>query len=219
MRRLFVFRPEPAASRTIERAKALGLDVASIPLFEVEPLKWACPDPAGFDALLLTSANAVNSAGEQMEQLRPLPVYAVGEATALAAEVAGFGVAATGRGGVEQLLETVPAEVRLLHLCGEDRAPTESAQSVSRVTVYRARALTSPSRLDSLKGQVAALHSPRAARRLAEAVRPQDRASIRIAAISEAAAQAAGHGWEEVRSAAEPTDSALLAVAARLCED
>jgi uroporphyrinogen-III synthase len=218
MRRLFVFRPEPGATQTVERARAMGLDAASLPLFAVEAVGWTCPEASRFDGLLLTSANAVNSAGEQMERLRPLPVYAVGEATAVAAEVAGFGVAMTGRAGVSQLLEAIPAGARLLHLCGEDRKSPDAPQSISPVVVYRARALASPPGLEALGGQVAVLHSPRAARRLAELVGAADRAGVRIAAISEAAADAAGGGWQDVRSASVPSDSALLALAARLCE-
>ena len=216
MRRLFVFRPEPGASHTIERARAMGLAVTSIPLFEVQPVTWSAPDASDFDGLLLTSANAVNSAGQQIERLRALPVYAVGEATAVAAQVAGFGVALTGSGGVDQLLESVPDDARLLHLCGENRRPSE--RPVTRLTVYRAKALERPTALADLPGQVAVVHSPRAASRLAQLVDEADRRTIRIAAISEAAAEAAGAGWEVVDAASEPTDAALLALAARLCE-
>lgn len=218
MRRLFVFRPAPGASQTIERARALGLDATSIPLFVVEPVDWSAPDSTAFDALLLTSANAVNSAGDQIQRLRGLPVYAVGEATAVAAEVAGMGVAVTGHGGVDQLLESIPEEVRLLHLCGEHRRSPETGRPIHRVTVYRARELPAASGLKELRGQVAAIHSPRAGRRLAELVREKDRGTIRIAAISEAAAEAVGPGWDEVRAAGSPDDISLLALAARLCE-
>lgn len=217
MRRLFVFRPEPGASQTVERAKAVGLDVTSIPLFEVEPVEWEAPDPADFDAILLTSANAVNGAGEQLERLRALPVYAVGEATATAANVAGLGVALTGNAGIDGLLAKVPEGARLIHLCGEDRRPVQSAHAISAVVVYRSRALASPA-LNGLDGNVAVVHSPRAAQRLAELTEVAQRANTRVAAISLAAAEAAGPGWREVRAASEPTDAALLALAARLCD-
>jgi uroporphyrinogen-III synthase len=118
MRRLFVLRPEPAAHRTVERALELGLEATSIPLFELEMVDWSPPDPGQFDAILLTSANAVNMGGPQLEQLRTLPVHAVGDATAVAAEVAGFGVANIGTGGVEDLLDSIGPGARLLHLCG-----------------------------------------------------------------------------------------------------
>lgn len=219
MRRLFVLRPEPAAHRTVERARALGLDVTSVPLFQLEAIQWSLPDPAQFDGILLTSANAVNMGGGQLERLRGLPVHAVGEATAVAAEVAGFGVASVGRGGVEDLLKSIEPNARLIHLCGEDRRPPEEPrQAIRCVTVYRARVLDEPANLQSLHGQVAMIHSPRAGRRLAELVPEEDRKSVRIAAISRAAADAAGSGWAAVQVANAPNDSALLALARGLCE-
>jgi uroporphyrinogen-III synthase len=42
--------------------------------------------------------------------------------------------------------------------------------------------------------------------------------TIQLAAISEAAAQAAGSGWEEIGVAEKPNDGDLLALAARLCQ-
>jgi uroporphyrinogen-III synthase len=197
----------------------MGVHAVALPLFELEPVEWEPPDCGDFDAILLTSANAVNMAGTKMERLRGLPVHAVGEATALAAEVAGFGVASRGGGGVDDLLRSIEPGARLLHLCGEDRrSPEAAAQAITCITVYRARARPEIAGIDELQGQVAALHSPRAARRLAELVGQTERASIVVAAISKATAQAAGTGWEGVRVAAAATDAALLVLAARLCE-
>ena len=130
MRRLFILRPQPAAGRSVETAASMGLDALAIPLFTLEPVEWAVHDCGDFDALLLTSANAVNLAGTGIEQLRSLPVHAVGAATALAAEVAGFGLASRGQSGVDDLLGSIAPGTRLLHLCGEDRrlpkAPSHS---------------------------------------------------------------------------------------------
>ena len=220
MRRLFVFRPEPAASRTVEKAKSLGLDVAAIPLFELEPIDWALPDAGQFDAILLTSANAVDLAGDKLERLRAFPVHAVGEATAVAATVAGLGVATIGNGGIDDLLAEIEPEERLLHLCGEDRRnPNRPRQPITVVPVFRARERTDVGALaEELRGQVAVLHSPRAAQRLAELVRGEVRSTVRVAAISKATADAAGDGWAEVRAAEKPSDTVLLALAARLCK-
>ena len=46
-----------------------------------------------------------------------------------------------------------------------------------------------------------------------------DRATIRIAAISKAAASAAGDGWAISEAAEVPNEVALLALAARLCDN
>jgi uroporphyrinogen-III synthase len=214
MRRVLVLRPEPGASATVARARQRGIDAFAIPLFEIEPVAWQTPDPGGFDGLLLTSANALRYGGAGLAQLRALPVYAVGEATAEAAREAGFAIAATGDGGVDRLLEGIDPDLTLLHLAGEDRA--EAARKLTPITVYRARAIEPPD-LSAAAGSVALVHSTRAGRRLAELV--EERGSIAVVAISAAAADAAGSGWESVTSAALPTDDALLALAARLCNN
>lgn len=219
MRQLFVFRPEPAARQTVRTAQGLGLDAVSIPLFELQAIDWTVPDVGDFDAMLLTSANTVRMAGDGLAALRALPVHAVGEGTAVAARVAGLGVATVGKGGVDELLAEVPSGARLLHLCGEDkREPTTAGRSITSVAVYRANENAEVTGLQALEGQAAVVHSPRAARRLAELVSPNARSTIRLAAISEATAEAAGDGWQVVRTASSPRDTELLALAARLCE-
>ena len=219
MRRLFVFRPEAAARQTVGKAQGLGLDAISIPLFEIQPLDWSPPDPSDFDGLLLTSANSVKAAGDNLDPYRHLPVYAIGEGTAVAARVAGLGVAVVGNGGIDSLLAEVDCGMRLLHLCGEDRRePALPGRSITPVAIYRAVEKAEVAGLDAIQGHVAVVHSPRAARRLAELVDRDQRSSIRLAAISEAAAEAAGEGWEEVRAARAPNDTDLLALCARLCE-
>jgi uroporphyrinogen-III synthase len=221
MSRLVILRPEPGASATAARARAMGLDPVTLPLFAVEPVEWAVPDPAGYDALLLTSANAVRHAGDGLARLCGLPVYAVGEATAEAAREVGFDVAGSGEGGVERLLGSIPPDLRLLHLCGEHRIQVKAAQAITVIPVYRSRALPAPEGLREIEGQVAAVHSPRAGQRLAELAGEAgiDRATVRIAAISAAAASAAGSGWESCEAADTPDEAALLALAARLCDN
>lgn len=221
MRRLVILRPEPGASATVERAAALGLDAAAMPLFEIEALAWEAPDPGEYDALLLTSANAVRHGGAGLEGLRGLPVHAVGEATAAAARDAGFNVAIVGNAGVERVLGAMPPDARLLHLCGEHRTATQARQAITAVAVYRASELPPPGDLGQIEGATIAVHSPRAGQRLAElAERARiDRGTVRIAAISDDAAAAAGGGWEMCAAAAAPNEAALLALAARLCDN
>ena len=215
MRRVLVLRPEPGASATVEKAQGRGLDAVAIPLFEIEPVAWQAPDPGGFDALLLTSANAMRMGGDELMKLRGLPVHAVGEATAEAARGAGFDIASVGDAGVDRLLDSLDPDLKLLHLCGEDRREPRSApQAITPITAYRAMAIERPD-LSGATGAVAVVHSPRAARRLAGLV--AGRGSITIVAISPAAAEAAGGGWQQVESADAPNDEALLALAARLC--
>lgn len=217
MTRLIVLRPEPGASATVGKARALGLQAIAVPLFEIEPVAWDVPETAGFDGLLLTSANAVRCGGEQLQGLRGLKAYAVGEATADAAREAGFDIAATGDAGVDRLLGSIEPDLRLLQLCGADRRePASAPQQITTVPVYRAKAIEEPD-LAAAEDGVALIHSPRAGRRFAELV--AERSSIGIAAISEAAAEAVGQGWRTVATAERPTDDALLALAASLCNN
>jgi len=215
MSRILVLRPEPGASVSVRRARELGLDAVAIPLFEIEPVAWSRPDPARFDGLLLTSANAIRQAGDGLNELRGLKAYAVGEATAEAARAAGFDVAAKGDSGVCRLLGSIEPDLRLLHLCGADRRePDAPRQSITAVPVYRAKAVEQAD-LGGVEESIALVHSPRAARRLAELVK--DRASVTIVAISQAAADAAGAGWKEIAVADQAADEAMLALAAGLC--
>ena len=79
------------------------------------------------------------------------------------------------------------------------------------------RAVQTPVDLGGLAGQVAAIHSPRAGARLAELV--AERATVALAAISRSAAAAAGTGWLDAAIADSPSDGALLATAAGLCNN
>jgi uroporphyrinogen-III synthase len=182
-------------------------------LFKVESIAWDPPEPYGFDGLLLTSANAVRHGGDGLALMRALPVYAVGSTTAAAASEADFEVVDSGDVGVNELLAALP-RLRLLHLCGEHRKAPSARQDIVAVPVYRSKERRRVD-LSAARGAVALIHSPRAARRFAELV--SDRASISIAAISPAAADAAGTGWASIESAEAPSDEALLALAARLC--
>ena len=217
MRRVLVLRPQPAAGATVGRARERGLEAVAIPLFDVEPLAWKAPEAGGFDGLLLTSANAIRHGGGELAKLRGLKAYAVGDATADAARDAGFDVAAAGDSGIARLLGSSEPDLKLLHVCGEHRRePADARQRISAIAVYRAREIHAPG-LGGCAGAVALIHSPRAGRRFAELV--ENRGSIAIAAISRAAAEAAGAGWECVEAADQPTDDALLALAARLCNN
>ncbi len=219
MRPLLILRPQPGNDATAARARTLGLAVVQYPVFEVAPVTWTAPDPRRFDALLLTSANAIRHGGPQLTSLHSLGVFAVGEATAEAARAAGFRVAVVGTDGVDALLANIPLSTRLLHLAGADRHHANSPHVIDPLTVYESKAIpdldlpTSPA--------VAMVHSPRAGACLAmsSTMSPTVRRHITIAAISAPAATASGEGWRAVAIAPLPDDAALLALAAGLCQD
>lgn len=214
MRELLLLRPEPGLSASVARAESLGLQVVACPLFRIEPVEWVAPEPARYDLLLLTSANAVRNAGEGLGRLSCLPVHAVGEATAAAAREAGLRVVNTGWAGASELLATLPHSARLLHLAGEDLKRPDTGHRIDTRAVYRSVVIGKPG-LPPLDGLVAAVHSPRAGARLAELARGRDHTMI--AAISPSTAEACGSGWERVESAVRPDDESLLAIAAMLC--
>lgn len=211
MKPLVILRPEPGASRTAAAAEALGLAARKVPLFAIAPVEWTAPDPKDFDALVFTSANAVRHAGAQLARLTTLPVYAVGEATAALAAETGFKIATVGDGGARQM--QLPQGQRLLHLAGRDHLPIAGAVTMK---VYEALPTEHPAGIDTLDDCVVAVHSARAGARLAELIAERSRTAI--AALSPAAAAASGDGWLTVQAAAEPSDAALLALAARLCK-
>ena len=213
MKRLLLLRPEPGLSASAERARAMGLEVVLCPLFRIEPVAWAAPDTRSFDALLLTSANAISQGGAELDKLREMPVHAIGAATAAAARAAGFRVATVGRGDAAELLARLPASHRLLHLAGEDHRDLDDPR-IERRILYRSAEIERP-QPPPVDGLVIAVHSPRAGRRLQELT--PERGSAAVAAISPAAGEACGAGWERIEAAEFPNDKSLLALAARLC--
>jgi uroporphyrinogen-III synthase len=216
--KVLVLRPQPGADETAARARALGLDVVVAPLFAVRPLAWTPPDPAGFDAVMLTSASAARQAADGLAPFRQLPCYAVGEATAAAAREVGFADVRIGPDdGKGLLLMMADDDVHaVFHPCGQDHlALALPGVTITRIPVYAAEAadrLPVPA-----EDMLALLHSPRAAALFAGLA--GDKARIRIAAISARTARAAGEGWQAVAVAPSPRDAALLELAAQLCQN
>ncbi len=218
-----VLRPEPGNQATIARLSAAGVAAVALPLFAVQAIDWQVPDPASFDALVLTSANAVRWAGEGLAALRQLSVHAVGEATAAAARAAGFDVMVTGNGDAQEVLASMrQAGVgRALHLGGRESMVTPGigvgAIVGQSICVYASNPVPVPPRaLAALADGVALLHSPRAAVRFGALIDTAGfaRGRITLASLSPAIAAAAGAGWRAIRTAPVPTDEALVKLVA-----
>jgi uroporphyrinogen-III synthase len=113
---------------------------------------------------------------------------------------------------------------RAFHPCGHDHIAIETpGLSLVDCVVYAADAagqLPDEARDMLATGAVALIHSPRAGALFARLVDEAglERATIPIAAISPAAAEAAGSGWKAILAAATPRDDALLELAAKLCK-
>lgn len=219
---VIVTRPEPGNAATVARARAAGLDAHGIPLFAAAPLAWHAPDAGDYDALLLTSAQAVRLAGPALERLVSLPVHAVGAATAAAAAAAGLRVATTGTGDAQQLIDAMTSSEKpgILWLCGRDRsAPDARGARLDALPCYAVDPIEPAAIWHGVIAAPAAIlaHSVRSAARIDELV-AADRRHLSLLAISPAVAAAAGSGWASVTVTGRPDDAAMVTAAHDLCQ-
>ena len=223
---LVVIRPEPGNAATLAAARDLGLEVYAEPLFRIVAASWNPPPAAEFDAVMIGSANALRHGGGALNQYKGLPAYVVGKTTAQASRDAGFTVAATGSGGLQNLLARLARDSRqrVLRLAGAEHVALDSAPStaITTVMVYKAQPLrlTSACAARLALGAVAMLHSAAAARHFAAECERATiaRGLISLACLSPRIASAAGVGWASVASVERPDDTALLALAERMCQ-
>jgi len=156
--RLLVTRPEPDASRSAERLRALGHEVLLAPLLRTETVESSFAGP--FAAVLMTSASAARAiaAHPRVAELAARPAFTVGARSAAAARAAGFAQVHSADGALPDLVRLAAARfakgARLIYLAGEDRAGDLAADLaahgivVETVVVYRAVAV------DALPGRV-----------------------------------------------------------------
>lgn len=224
---LLILRPEPGASMTAKRAFDEGWKPILSPIFRIEPIAWAAPPASDYDALFVTSANAVRQTGKAVQRYTAMPAYAVGSATARALKAAGFTDIRTGRGDAAVMLEAAAENgvTRALHLVGEDyRDVGHDAIAIDRRIVYRSAAIDrlGEKALIALRDGdgIVLLHSGRAAEHFAGLCDGAKipRGKVRVAALAPAVLDAAGAGWKAGIAAHKPDDAALLAAAARLCQ-
>lgn len=215
-----VLRPSPGDAATARLLEVAGIPAIRLPLFEVVPLPWT-PPSGDYDALLLTSANAVRQAGARLHDYRALPTVTVGPATAAAAQAAGLHVAVTGDddGVAAVALARARGWHRLVRLTGRERT---AIAGLTDVAVYASEPLAlACGALAPARGAVVLLHSTRAAQRFAVLADRDEipRETVRLAAISAKVAAAAGKGWERIAIASAPNDPCLVDAAATLAID
>jgi uroporphyrinogen-III synthase len=127
-RRVLITRPEPGASRTAKRLAAFGCEPVLLPLTEIRPLPAELPGEIAFDAVAVSSANALRHAQPALlRRLRGAPVFAVGRRTAEAASGAGLAPLTVGPGEGEGLAALMARRIapgsRVVYLCGRVRSP------------------------------------------------------------------------------------------------
>jgi uroporphyrinogen-III synthase len=130
---VLVTRPHPDGEATAAGLRAKGLKVLLAPMLRFEPVAFHDDADARYGAVIVTSANALRGIEAHLagSRLLKLPLFAVGEHTAVAARKAGFNNVIPANGDATGLRDSVLASVKakalkksgtLLYLAGADLA-------------------------------------------------------------------------------------------------
>lgn len=240
---ILVTRPAPDNEKTAAALKARGHDVLLSPMLRFEPVAFEDDGGIAFDAVILSSANAVRAIENHAARprLMLLPVFAVGGHTAQVARDAGFTNITIADGDAislrERILESAAAgklkkKAALCYLAGADLTRDLGGElgtrgfTVVTHTAYRMIPVAgfSDAVSDAFRaGKIDAVmhYSRRSARAYVEAARTD---GVEISAlalpqccISEAVAGVLREaGATQVTAARAPDEKALLAVVDRM---
>lgn len=207
-------RTEPGASRTATRLAARGFEPLIAPVLAVRPIIQPAPDLTGIGALAFTSPNGV-AVFADLTPDRSLPVFAVGDATAERARLAGFQSVTSASGALSDLAWLIAGAAPGRVLAPGAREPAGDlvalmggAVETVILPVYEAAETRAkpPADFDAVLA-----HSPRAAQATARALgRDGGAGRLAVAISAAAAAPLAAAGFAEIRTAGEPTDAAVL---------
>jgi uroporphyrinogen-III synthase len=234
---VLVTRPQPDDEATAAALRARGFAVLTAPMLRFEPVAFRDDEDARYGAIIVTSANALRGIEPHLKgsRLLKLPLFAVGERTAAAAQSAGFENVIAADGDASRLRDRVLAGVKakelkktspLLYLAGADLARDLSGElgergfTVVTHTTYRMAAVSRLPRETSEAFTAnrieAVLHySRRSARAFLEAARS---AGVEISALAipqccisdSVAAVVRDAGATQVLVAASPDENALF---------
>lgn len=229
---VLVTRPQPQAVKLAVILEQDGAEVLIDPLLQIVPVPNPPLDLQGVQALLLTSPNGVEALAAATT-IRNIPVFAVGDATATAAQAVGFAEVTAAEGDAVSLVALVrerlsPADGALWHgrgavIAHDLAADLQTSGFVVRSTVlYAAEAAMalSPQTAHHLRVgdvQSALFFSPRTALTfctLAQDAQVVDgtRHCVAYALSAKVADALAELPWGAVRVATEPSQAALLSV-------
>jgi len=229
--RALITRPLEDAGELADELRRRGLTPVLAPLLTIHSRAGAAPQLDGVQALLLTSANGARALAAAT-QIRNLPVYAVGNASARSATGLGFGDVKSAGGDVEDLARLVcenldPKSGALYHAAGTRLAGDlagglrEKGFTVLREALYEAQAATElpPPAKDGLEAgnlDLALFFSPRTAAAFVTLVLDAGLASacegVTAYALSPAVADALSSlPWRAMVVAARPDQESLLA--------
>ncbi|PWE76030.1 uroporphyrinogen III synthase [Bradyrhizobium sp. SUTN9-2] len=128
---ILVTRPHPDNAATADNLRTRGHTVLLAPALKLEPVAFQGESEVSYDAVLVTSANAIRAIAPQLPDLGllELPLFAVGEHTAAAAREAGFAEVIVAGGDAASLRDKVMQSAcdkvlkknsTLLYLAGAD---------------------------------------------------------------------------------------------------
>jgi uroporphyrinogen-III synthase len=198
---VLVTRPYPDDEHTASALRARGFEVLRAPMLRFEPLGFRDDATTHYDAVLVTSANALRGLELAGSRLLKLPLFTVGEHTASVARQMGFENVIAADGDAARLRDCVLEAVKtkalkkespLLYLAGADVARDLAGElgahglSVVTQTTYKMVPVTSLPREVSeafvVNGIEAVLHySRRSARAFLDAARA---AGVEISALA-----------------------------------
>jgi uroporphyrinogen-III synthase len=227
---ILLTRPRRESEKLAAALEAEGWAPLLWPLFDVSPT-GAAPDCAGAQAVLLTSANAARA----LDAPPRLPAFCVGDATARAAEAAGYPQVESAGGDAAALARLVAARLRpadgpLLFLRGETVAGDLAGAlraggfALRETVVYAMRETGAPDApvLSALRdgGLAAAVfYSPRAAERFAAraaTLGAKLASTVAVAISAAAAAPLECCGFARIVVAGRPDGAAMRAAVAAL---
>jgi uroporphyrinogen-III synthase len=115
---VLVTRPHPDDEATAGALRARGFEVLRAPMLRFAAVPFQDDVDARYDAVIVTSANALRAIEPQLagSRLLELPLFAVGDHTASAARGAGFGQVIAAKGDAAALRDLVLAGVKSKHL-------------------------------------------------------------------------------------------------------
>ncbi len=230
MARVLVTRPEQDAAATAARLSDLGHVVIITPLMEIRFMAGPALDLTGIQALLVTSANGARAlAARQAGSNIPLPVLAVGDATARAARDLGFADVESAGGDVDDLARLAverlrPGDGALLHVAGSKVAGdlagmlAKVGYTYRRSVLYDARpvaVLPQAAQTAIVDGAAAVLlYSPRTAALFRDLLLAAGLdgfvENLTAFCLSANVAARAGSGWRRVVVAVRPTEPSLM---------
>ncbi len=189
--RIWVTRALPQATATAARLVAIGHDPVVAPVIETRPVRLELEDLADAGALAVTSQAGVAALAEFAPKLCSLPVFAVGDATAVAARGAGFEYVYSASGRVDDLVALILAHPGLgtvIHASALLPAGdlvgdlVRAGQHARRLVVYE----TLPTAIAAMPDRVEAImiHSAQAAKAVAAMILPQQTATLRLYGLS-----------------------------------